>query len=365
MSPTTGRSARRRGPLVSDVPHTEQPAGENAGAPLLSVVVPTYNRCAGILRLLRALAAQTLPPDRFEVIVSNDGSTDGTAEALAAFEVPYRLRVLTQANAGPAAARNAAVREATGRLVVFLDDDVLPASDLLDVHLAAQGDADDLIVVGPMFPPTDWARSTWVRWEERQLLKQYDAMQRGLYSCTPRQFYTGNASVPRALLLQSGGFDARFKRAEDVELAFRLWAMGARFHFEPTAEVLHYASRSFASWMRTPYQYGRYDVVMGREKGINTFELVCGEFERRHALSQRLTRACVGRPWRRAATTTLFLTAVATDRIGLEIAASFALSAIFNVEYWQGAADELGGTAAVWRAVEEPSRVWTLLGRPS
>lgn len=336
------------------------PTGATA-APRLSVVVPTYNRRDGIVRLLRALAEQTVPPDQFEVVVANDGSSDGTAEALAAFEAPYRLVVLTQANAGPAAARNAAVRRASGRLVVFLDDDVVPADDLLAAHLAAQGDADDVIVVGPMYPPTDWPRSTWVRWEERQLLKQYDAMQRGVYSCTPRQFYTGNASAPRALLLRSGGFDDRFKRAEDVELAFRLWAMGARFHFEPGAEVLHYAARSFASWMRTPYQYGRYDVVMGREKGINTFELACSEFERRHVLSQRLTRACVGRPWRRAATRALFLAAVVTDRVGLEDAASFALSAIFNVEYWQGAADELGGTAAVWRAVAEPLRARVLL----
>lgn len=334
-------------------------------APRLSVVVPTYNRRAGILRLLRALAEQTLPPDQFEVVVANDGSTDGTAEALAAYRAPFRLTVLTQANAGPAAARNAAVRQASGRLIVFLDDDVVPARDLLAAHLAAQGDADDLIVVGPMYPPTDWPRSVWVRWEERQLQKQYDAMQRGDYACTPRQFYTGNASAPRALLLQSGGFDHRFKRAEDVELAFRLWAMGARFDFQPAASVLHYASRSFASWKSTPHQYGRYDVVMGREKGINTFELACHEFGGRHALSQRLTRLCVGRPWRPLVTGALFAAAVVADRAGQEDVASFALSAIFNIEYWQGAADELGGVAVVWRAVAQPSLVRALLHRAS
>ena len=240
---------------------------------------------------------------------------------------------------------------------------MVPDAALLEAHVAAQGDADDLVVVGPMYPPTDWPRSVWVRWEERQLLKQYDAMGRGLYPCTPRQFYTGNASAPRALLLRAGGFDPRFKRAEDVELAFRLWAIGARFHFEPGAEVLHYASRSFASWKRTPYQYGQYDVVMGREKGINTFELACWEFERRHVWSRRLTRACVGRFWRGPAVTGLFLAAMLADKIGLEEAAAFALSAIFNLQYWQGASDELGGPAPVWSAVAEPSRVPALLGR--
>jgi glycosyltransferase involved in cell wall biosynthesis len=331
--------------------------------PDLSVVVPSYNRRAGIERLLRALGEQTLPFDRFEVVVVDDGSTDGTSAALTSLTPPYRLRLLEQANAGPAAARNAGLHHAEGRTIVFLDDDVVPDPVLLEAHVAAQGDAEDLVVVGPMYPPTDWPRSVWVRWEERQLLKQYDAMDRGLYTCTPRQFYTGNASAPRALLLSAGGFDARFKRAEDVELAFRLWAMGARFHFEPDAAVLHYASRSFASWRRTPYQYGQYDVVMGREKGINTFELACEEFERRHAWSRRLTRTCVGRPWREPAIMSLFLAATLADRIGLEQAASFALSAIFNVQYWQGASDELGGPDPVWSAVDEPSRVWALLGR--
>jgi glycosyltransferase involved in cell wall biosynthesis len=332
-------------------------------APALSIVVPTYNRRDGIVRLLKALEAQTFGPERFEVVVVNDGSTDGTAEALAELTAPYRLRVLEQANAGPAAARNLGLHQAEGRLIVFLDDDVVPVPGLLSAHLACHGDADDLVVVGPMSPPTDWPRSAWVRWEERQLLKQYDAMDQGLYSCTPRQFYTGNASAPRALLLRAGGFDARFKRAEDVELAFRMYGMGARFHFEPSADVLHYASRSFQSWMRTPYQYGRYDVVMGREKGINTFEFACQEFERRHALSQRLTRLCVGRPWRRLAVAGLFLAAMVADRIGLESGGSFALSAIFSLQYWQGASDELGGPAPVWSAVAEPSRVRALLGR--
>jgi glycosyltransferase involved in cell wall biosynthesis len=296
-------------------------------------------------------------------VVVDDGSTDGTAEALARFKAPYRLRALTQANAGPAAARNNGLQHAEGRLIVFLDDDVVPSPGLLATHAAIQGNADDLVVVGPMYPPTDWQRTVWVRWEERQLLKQYAAMDQGLYACTPRQFYTGNASAPRDLLLRSGGFDARFKRAEDVELAFRLWAMGARFHFEPRADVLHYAARSFASWMRTPYQYGRYDVVMGREKGINTFELACWEFERRHAWSRKLTRACVGRPWRRLALAGLFVAATMADQIGLEQGAAFALSAIFNLQYWQGASDELGGPSPVWSAVAEPSRVWALLGR--
>jgi hypothetical protein len=102
---------------------------------------------------------------------------------------------------------------------------------------------------------------------------------------------------------------------------------------------------------------------MGREKGINTFQLACQEFERRHAWNRWLTRVTVDLPWRRPAVFGLFLAALVADRVGLEQGASFALSAIFNVQYWQGASDELGGRAPVWSAVAEPSRVRALLGR--
>lgn len=329
----------------------------------LSVVIPTYNRRAGLERLLRALARQTYPASHFEVVVVNDGSRDGTDVLLEQIDTPYRLHALTQANAGPAAARNLGVQQAEAPIIVFLDDDVIPLPELLAAHAAAQGDADDLIVVGPMSPPTDWQRSVWVRWEERQLLKQYDALARGLYPCTPRQFYTGNASVPRQLVLAAGGFDDRFKRAEDVELAFRLYALGGRFLFEPRADVLHYASRTFRSWASTPYQYGRYDVVMGREKGINTFELACHEFERRNIWSRRLTRGSVGKPWRRPVTTALAAAAILADAVGAEQVASFALSGIFNLQYWQGASDELGGPQAVWAAVKTPALASALVRR--
>ncbi|MCC6173976.1 MAG: glycosyltransferase family 2 protein [Chloroflexi bacterium] len=333
------------------------PSANRASRPDLSVVVPTFNRRAGLERLLRTLATQTYSAGRFEVVVVNDGSNDDTDEMLVELTTPYRLRVLNQPNEGPAAARNVGVQQARGRLVVFLDDDVVPLPDLLAAHVAAHGDADDLVVVGPMSPPTDWPRSVWVRWEERQLLKQYAAMARGQYSCTFRQFYTGNASVMRERILAAGGFDARFKRAEDVELAFRLWSQGARFVFEPRADTLHYAARSFSSWLRTPYQYGRYDVVMGREKDLHTFAIACQEFERRHAWSRWLARACVGKPWRRAAICGLAGVAVAADALGQGRVATFALSGIYNVQYWQGASDELGHPDLVWQAVAAPLTV--------
>ena len=105
----------------------------------------------------------------------SDGSTDGTDEFLRSRSARCRVVALRQDNAGPAAARNRGIREATGDSSLFLDDDVVPAPDLLATHLrhhAARGD--DVVVIGPMITPPTSSLSAWVRWEQDMLYKQYD-----------------------------------------------------------------------------------------------------------------------------------------------------------------------------------------------
>ncbi|MGZ6282554.1 MAG: glycosyltransferase family 2 protein, partial [Ktedonobacterales bacterium] len=149
--------------------------------PRASVVIPTYNRCATLARVLGGLSCQTIAPDTFEVIVVADGCTDGTDDLCRhlAGELPFHLRLLQQANAGPAAARDRAVREARGSLIVFVDDDVVPDEHLIAVHLAAHGpDGDDTVVaMGPLLPPLDQRLNVWGAWEERALCAQYDDME--------------------------------------------------------------------------------------------------------------------------------------------------------------------------------------------
>jgi GT2 family glycosyltransferase len=334
--------------------------------PFVTVVVPTYNRYAGAVRLLTALAAQTYPAARFEVVVVDDGSTDGTADLLRDVLVPYALRAVRQANAGPAQARNRGVEQARGRLIVFLDDDVVPRPELLARHVEAHKRGLNLVVIGPMVSPPSWLRPTWVRWEEAKLRDQYDAMVAGRYPCTPRQFYTGNASLSRDLFLASGGFDATFRRAEDVELAFRMRDLGADFVFEPRAEVLHYASRTFEAWAHTPYQYGQYDVAMARDKGHEALDCAAAEFHQRHRLTRLLARSCAGSPRRaRGAVLALRGAARAADLLGASGASMQALSGIFNLLYWQGVSDALGGPEPTWRLVAAHAPLASRLGLAS
>jgi GT2 family glycosyltransferase len=196
-----------------------------------------------------------------------------------------------------------------------------------------------------MRTPDDVTLSPWVNWEQKMLYKQYDAMLRGDWEATPRQFYTANASLARRHLERSGGFDAAFRRAEDVQLAYRLADAGLVFTFAADAVVLHYAERSFESWRANASEYGRNDVIFGRDQGQGwLLDSLAREFHDRHALVRALTRLSLRSPWMaRAVTGGAALAARAACRIGPERAADVTLSALYNVEYYQGMAEELGG----------------------
>ena len=96
--------------------------------PMISVVIPTYNRAPELETCLTALAAQTLSPDQFEVLVIDDGSSDSTSSLLETLSSgnPMDLRYFVQPNEGPAAARNAGIEQAKGEWIAFTDDDCIP-----------------------------------------------------------------------------------------------------------------------------------------------------------------------------------------------------------------------------------------------
>src|ERR1700730_17365864 len=113
----------------------------------VSIVVPTYNRRASLARLLHALDQQTYPNSEFEVVVVDDGSADGTVEFVQQRHAEFALRVIEQAHAGPAAARNLGVQEALGALILFLDDDVVPAPTLIEEHVTTHEVEQDAVVI--------------------------------------------------------------------------------------------------------------------------------------------------------------------------------------------------------------------------
>lgn len=97
----------------------------------ISVIIPTYNRRDRLLQTIASLTRQTLSPTAFEVIVVDDGGTDGTGEALSGLSVPFSLRYCWQENRGWLAARNLGARQANGDLLAFLDDDIVVVPEYL------------------------------------------------------------------------------------------------------------------------------------------------------------------------------------------------------------------------------------------
>ena len=312
-----------------------------------SVVIPTYRRRASLERVLTALRRVEWPAGALEVLVVSDGGDDGTAEMARSLRVPFPLRVLEQANQGPAAARNLGVAHVRTPFVLFLDDDVVPSPRLVAEHARAHAGRRDRVVLGPLLEPP--ARlQPWVRWECRTLADQYRAMQAGEWAPTPWQLYTGNASLLAEHVRRAGGFDASYRRAEDVELGFRLERLGCEFVFNPAAAGLHYAERPYRSWIDAGRQYGRNDILFGKGE-----ERSAGQFRHRHPLTRALVRWGLRHPAGGERLPALAWGAIAAaDRLRLEALSHQLCSAAFNLAYWLGVSDQLGSATAALRLAD-------------
>jgi glycosyltransferase involved in cell wall biosynthesis len=203
-----------------------------SSAPAVSVVVATRDREARLAALLAGLRAQTLPAERFEVIVVDDGSTDATGELLRAEAERGGLRLQAlrhERSRGPAAARNRGWREATAAVIAFTDDDCVPTATWLETLLERVGDADTTIVKGRTAP------------------NPAEAHQLGPYAKTvdiqrsSPHYETCNVAYPRALLERVGGFDEAYPSpaGEDSDLGWRAVAAGGEGVYEPEALVHH------------------------------------------------------------------------------------------------------------------------------
>ena len=192
--------------------------------PDVSVIVPAQDAAATIGRTLAALAAQRVDSG-FEIVVVDDGSSDATA----AVAERAGARVVRQAKrAGPAAARNAGVTAARGRLLAFTDADCEPAPSWLAAGAAALGDAD--LVTGPIAPAPGVA------------VRPFD---RTLRVTGPSPlFESANLFARRALFERVGGFE-RVRRVdighfgEDALFGWRARRAGARVAYAPDALVHH------------------------------------------------------------------------------------------------------------------------------
>lgn len=189
----------------------------------VSVITVTHQRHDLLLRKLRSLEGQSLPPEDFEWIVHDNASEDDTATALREMRPPFALKVLrSEENRGPGPGRNACVKLSSAPILYFSDDDCLLAPDTLEQHLRAQTRPG--VLVGG------------VRWESDGT-HEYMRPARVRYW----NLHGMNTSLPRAFFDRAGGFDESLTGygLEDVLLGFRLRKAGYRFRSLPEVLVRH------------------------------------------------------------------------------------------------------------------------------
>lgn len=193
--------------------------------PFISVVVPAYNRPEGLTALLAALAEQSYPPYRFEVLVCDDGSRPALAERVAARDMPFSLSFLREENQGPAAARNRGLKAARGSIVAFTDDDCLPLPHWLEAIAEALQKPEAYAVHGPTY----------------STVPPIDPFVHSLHIEQVHGVATANFAVRKDKLLAVDGFDETFRAPyfEDEDLSRRLQARFGPIAWAPEARVEH------------------------------------------------------------------------------------------------------------------------------
>ncbi|WJK38630.1 glycosyltransferase [Solwaraspora sp. WMMA2056] len=219
------------------------------------MVVPTYNRSAYVRHTLANLARQTLPPDEFDVIVADDGSTDDTREVVESFAGKLQVAYHYQPDEGfrAPAARNAGARLARSPLLVFFDAGVIPGPDCLRQHLALHADPQaHRAVIGyayaynPPYPMPGIAEALAELPPEAVVERfrrnpafldirhvemaacDFDVSRRALPWTL---FFSLNCSVRADDYWRAGGFAEAFRKwgLEDMEVAYRLHRDGVSF----------------------------------------------------------------------------------------------------------------------------------------
>ena len=220
-----------------------------------SIIIPSYCRPQRLNHCLKAIAQLDYPRDRFEVVVVDDGSDPPLNAVVDPWKSVIPVRLIRQANAGPAAARNAGAFQARGEFLVFTDDDCAPAVDWLQqLELQTKQFPDHLIGGRTLNALAENLYSTASQFLIDYLYEYYNVR---LGQVT--FFASNNFAVPAARFRELGGFDVTFPLAagEDREFCDRWLHHRHAMAYAPEMQINHAHHLSLAAFWRQHFNYGR------------------------------------------------------------------------------------------------------------
>lgn len=222
--------------------------------PKASIITPTYNGEKKILSLLRALQNQSFQD--FEWIVVIDGSTDETKSVLDNKETTFQKTVLVQANQGRSVAKNNGAKKASSELLIFYDDDMIPANDSVAKHIQFHS-LHNCLIAGNQ-TEIEHGQNTDIQNYKTYLSKKWTAKYSdGLSSLTLSNlfFAAANCSMPSKLFWELGGFDERLTDAEDYDLARRALEKSIPVYFDKSNTAIHNDPITCRSYINRIRQY--------------------------------------------------------------------------------------------------------------
>jgi cellulose synthase/poly-beta-1,6-N-acetylglucosamine synthase-like glycosyltransferase len=225
------------------------------GPVYVSVIVPVRNGAATIRECLQSILSLRFPPEQMELICVDNDSRDATPAFLGEFG--NRVRVIHEKRLGAGAARNAGLRAAQSRWIAFTDADCVVDPHWLGNLLSGLQDG-TVDAVGGRILAVDGAG---VIEKFGEIIHDH---RRAIEDARPPHLITMNLAMPLALLQQQGGFDERWLRSQDAELAFRLVGAGCRFAYAPAAVVRHRNASTLRELWHEGYTHGYWGVELYR-----------------------------------------------------------------------------------------------------
>lgn len=184
---------------------------------MFSIVIPLYNKENCIVKTLDSVLTQSFK--NFEVIIVDDGSTDGSADIVGAMQ-DSRIRLIFRQNGGPSAARNTGIMAAEGEMVAFIDADDIWTPDYLQEMNNLIGDYPDAVIYGMNYGVIEGKRTICGE------TKPYRGYLDGSWGSFPFFFWTSSTCCRKSELVRLGGFDERMMYGEDCDMWYRLLLEG-------------------------------------------------------------------------------------------------------------------------------------------